>query len=118
MGTKTPISAPRIIVYAANLHLGCVCVRVCACGSRLLEEYLDSKRLLSPVSPLSDSPDTNKPPSKTKTSDNSHHAHVKVMQQSTIWFISTLFCVIIIPLRSAQDGGGLHKNAKTSPTTV
>ncbi|TNN04365.1 hypothetical protein fugu_001394 [Takifugu bimaculatus] len=44
----------------------------------LLEEYLDSKRLLSPVSPLSDSPETTKPPSKTKTSEhNSVHAQLK-----------------------------------------
>ncbi|XP_067372994.1 AF4/FMR2 family member 3 isoform X1 [Channa argus] len=32
-----------------------------------LEEYLDSKRPLSPLSPLSDSPESCKPPSKTKT---------------------------------------------------
>nr|XP_020464981.1 AF4/FMR2 family member 3 [Monopterus albus] len=41
-----------------------------------LEEYLDSKRPLSPLSPLSDSPATTKPPSKTKTSEQHHiHAH-------------------------------------------
>ncbi|CAG05789.1 unnamed protein product [Tetraodon nigroviridis] len=44
----------------------------------LLEEYLDSKRLLSPVSPLSDSPDTNELPSKSKASEhNPLHTHVK-----------------------------------------
>lgn len=68
----------------------CVCGKFtsglcCVCVCRLLEEYLDSKRLLSPVSPLSDSPDTNKPPSKTKTSEHNHlHAHVKVIQQAPI----------------------------------
>ncbi|XP_044073948.1 AF4/FMR2 family member 3 [Siniperca chuatsi] len=40
-----------------------------------LEEYLDSKRPLSPLSPLSDSPESNKPPPKTKTSEQ-HHVHV------------------------------------------
>ncbi|XP_040004978.1 AF4/FMR2 family member 3 isoform X2 [Xiphias gladius] len=41
-----------------------------------LEEYLDSKRPLSPLSPLSISPESTKPPSKTKTSEQHHiHAH-------------------------------------------
>ncbi|XP_045910776.1 AF4/FMR2 family member 3 [Micropterus dolomieu] len=40
-----------------------------------LEEYLDSKRPLSPLSPLSDSPESTKPPAKTKTSEQ-HHVHV------------------------------------------
>ncbi|XP_070771372.1 AF4/FMR2 family member 3 [Enoplosus armatus] len=40
-----------------------------------LEEYLDSKRPLSPLSPLSDSPESTKPPPKTKTSEQ-HHVHV------------------------------------------
>ncbi|XP_041807434.1 AF4/FMR2 family member 3 isoform X2 [Chelmon rostratus] len=39
-----------------------------------LDEYLDSKRPLSPLSPLSDSPESTKPPSKTKTSEQ-HHVH-------------------------------------------
>ncbi|XP_074514971.1 uncharacterized protein aff3 isoform X2 [Sebastes fasciatus] len=39
-----------------------------------LEEYLDSKRPLSPLSPLSDSPESTKPPLKTKTSEQ-HHVH-------------------------------------------
>ncbi|XP_068561111.1 AF4/FMR2 family member 3 [Cebidichthys violaceus] len=39
-----------------------------------LEEYLDSKRPLSPLSPLSDSPQSTKPPPKAKTSEQ-HHAH-------------------------------------------
>ncbi|XP_029315300.1 AF4/FMR2 family member 2 isoform X2 [Cottoperca gobio] len=34
-----------------------------------LEEYLDSKMPLSPLSPLSDSPESTKPPPKTKTSE-------------------------------------------------
>ncbi|KAK5920649.1 hypothetical protein CgunFtcFv8_024438 [Champsocephalus gunnari] len=34
-----------------------------------LEEYMDNKRPLSPLSPLSDSPETTKPPPKTKTSE-------------------------------------------------
>ncbi|XP_074551105.1 uncharacterized protein aff3 isoform X2 [Halichoeres trimaculatus] len=37
-----------------------------------LEEYLDSKRPLSPVSPLSDSPECTKPPSRTKMSGQHH----------------------------------------------
>ena len=44
------------------------------CFPRYLEEYLDSKRPLSPVSPLSDSPESTKPPSKTKTMEQ-HHIH-------------------------------------------
>ncbi|XP_037345364.2 AF4/FMR2 family member 3 isoform X3 [Pungitius pungitius] len=41
-----------------------------------LEEYLDSKRPLSPLSPLSDSPQSTKPPLKTKTSEQLHvHVH-------------------------------------------
>uniref|UniRef100_A0AAQ4RVK2 ALF transcription elongation factor 3 n=1 Tax=Gasterosteus aculeatus aculeatus TaxID=481459 RepID=A0AAQ4RVK2_GASAC len=40
-----------------------------------LEEYLDNKRPLSPLSPLSDSPQSTKPPLKTKTSEQLH-AHV------------------------------------------
>uniref|UniRef100_UPI0037E7E535 AF4/FMR2 family member 3 n=1 Tax=Semicossyphus pulcher TaxID=241346 RepID=UPI0037E7E535 len=39
-----------------------------------LEEYLDSKRPLSPVSPLSDSPEPAKPTFKSKTPDQ-HHVH-------------------------------------------
>nr|XP_033470529.1 AF4/FMR2 family member 3 isoform X1 [Epinephelus lanceolatus] len=39
-----------------------------------LEEYLDSKRPLSPLSPLSNSPESTKPPPKTKTSEQ-HHIH-------------------------------------------
>eukprot|EP00064_Thunnus_orientalis_P007935 superscaffoldBa00000912_g7957 len=37
-----------------------------------LEEYLDSKRPLSPLSPLSVSPESTKPPSKTKNTDVHH----------------------------------------------
>ncbi|KAF3843411.1 hypothetical protein F7725_002260 [Dissostichus mawsoni] len=37
-----------------------------------LEEYMDNKRPLSPLSPLSDSPETTKPPPKTKTSEQLH----------------------------------------------
>lgn len=40
-----------------------------------LEEYLDSKRPLSPLSPLSDGPQSTKPLPKGKTSEQ-HHAHV------------------------------------------
>lgn len=43
---------------------------------RLLEEYLDSKRPLSPVSPLSDDPEPAKPLAKAKTSAL-HLAHVQ-----------------------------------------
>ncbi|XP_040913784.1 AF4/FMR2 family member 3 isoform X2 [Toxotes jaculatrix] len=39
-----------------------------------LEEYLDSKRPLSPLSPLAISPESTKPPSKTKSSEQ-HHVH-------------------------------------------
>ncbi|KAM3607916.1 uncharacterized protein V6R79_016161 [Siganus canaliculatus] len=39
-----------------------------------LEEYLDSKRPLSPLSPLSDSPESTKPPAKTKKEQ--HHSYV------------------------------------------
>ncbi|XP_026152235.1 AF4/FMR2 family member 4 isoform X2 [Mastacembelus armatus] len=39
-----------------------------------LEEYLDSKRPLSPLSPLAVSPEPTKPPSKSKTSEQ-HHNH-------------------------------------------
>ncbi|XP_023261085.1 AF4/FMR2 family member 3 [Seriola lalandi dorsalis] len=39
-----------------------------------LEEYLDSKRPLSPLSPLSNSPESTKPPSKTNTSEQ-HQIH-------------------------------------------
>ncbi|XP_035531920.1 AF4/FMR2 family member 3 [Morone saxatilis] len=37
-----------------------------------LEEYLDSKRPLSPLSPLSDNPESTKPPCKTKTAEQQH----------------------------------------------
>ncbi|XP_034550095.1 AF4/FMR2 family member 3 [Notolabrus celidotus] len=37
-----------------------------------LEEYMDSKRPLTPLSPLSDSPESAKPPSKTKIPDQHH----------------------------------------------
>ncbi|XP_033984688.1 AF4/FMR2 family member 3 isoform X1 [Trematomus bernacchii] len=37
-----------------------------------LEEYMDNKRPLSPLSPLSDGPETTKPPAKTKTSEQLH----------------------------------------------
>lgn len=52
----------------------CQCIYVGVYLHRYLEEYLDSKRPLSPVSPLSDSPESTKPPSKTKTLDQ-HHLH-------------------------------------------
>lgn len=39
------------------------------CTRRLLEEYLDSKRPMSPVSPLSDDLEPTKPASKTKASE-------------------------------------------------
>ncbi|KAG7502230.1 hypothetical protein JOB18_016212 [Solea senegalensis] len=39
-----------------------------------LEEYLDSKRPLSPLSPLSNSPESAKPPPKTKALEQ-HHIH-------------------------------------------
>lgn len=43
---------------------------------RLLEEYLDSKRPLSPVSPLSDDPEPAKPLAKAVTSEpHLSHAH-------------------------------------------
>lgn len=48
-------------------------VLLCAC--RLLEEYLDSKRPLSPVSPLSDDLEPVKPPAKAATSEL-HLSHV------------------------------------------
>ncbi|XP_053296609.1 AF4/FMR2 family member 3 [Pleuronectes platessa] len=38
------------------------------------EEYLDSKRPLSPLSPLSNSPESSKPPPKARTSEQ-HHSH-------------------------------------------
>ncbi|XP_061735301.1 AF4/FMR2 family member 3 isoform X1 [Nerophis ophidion] len=40
-----------------------------------LEEYLDGKRPLSPLSPLSDSPESSGPLSKTKNGDVHHVAH-------------------------------------------
>ncbi|XP_028991492.1 AF4/FMR2 family member 2 isoform X2 [Betta splendens] len=41
-----------------------------------IEEYLDSKRPLSPLSPLSDNPDSSKTPSKLKASEQQHvHPH-------------------------------------------
>lgn len=43
---------------------------------RLLEEYLDSKRPLSPVSPLSDDPEPAKPLAKANTSEP-HLGHVQ-----------------------------------------
>lgn len=90
----------------------CQCTYVGVCTCRYLEEYLDSKRPLSPLSPLSDNPESTKPPAKTKTSEQ-HHVHVhknrdknrdsaiKVIQKSTsvlsatlllaaFWFISPL----------------------------
>lgn len=49
-----------------------VLLRAC----RLLEEYLDSKRPLSPVSPLSDDPEPAKPLAKANTSEL-HFGHVQ-----------------------------------------
>lgn len=109
---------------------------------RLLEEYLDSKRPMSPVSPLSDSPESTKPPSKPKTSEQHYaHAHknkekiqdasIKVVHKKhrmtsskcnqctqLFFFFNCLYHLSFTC--TAQDGGGLHKRVKTSsvPTTV
>lgn len=73
MGKKTTnhvvFSVQKVCLYLHPI----LCVDVCTC--RFLEEYLDSKRPLSPVSPLSDGPESTKPPSKTKTSEQ-HDVHV------------------------------------------
>lgn len=47
---------------------------MCVCACRYLEEYLDSKRPLSPLSPLSDCPESNKLSTKTKNAEV-HHVH-------------------------------------------
>lgn len=101
-------------ISVLTVYLHCVFVNVHnvgVCTCRYLEEYLDSKRPLSPLSPLSDSPESTKPPLKTKTSEQ-HHVHksrdknrdsaIKVIHWSTClsfrhrssqpyWFISPVF---------------------------
>lgn len=71
----------------------CQCTYAGVCTCRYLEEYLDSKRPMSPLSPLSDGPESTKPPSKTKTSEQ-HHVHknrdknrdsaIKVLQKKVL----------------------------------
>ncbi|KAK9537874.1 hypothetical protein VZT92_005449 [Zoarces viviparus] len=57
-----------------------------------LEEYLDSKRPLSPLSPLSDSPQSTKPPPKAKTSEQ-HHAHAHKNRDSALKPKAEVECV-------------------------
>ncbi|XP_054471919.1 AF4/FMR2 family member 4 isoform X2 [Anoplopoma fimbria] len=59
--TESTLSAERNFV-TETMHNG------------YLEEYLDSKRPMSPLSPLSDTPQSTKPLLKTKTSEQ-HHVH-------------------------------------------
>jgi len=94
--TDSLTDASAIILFAQIQYMYCTCVCVCVCACRYLEEYLDSKRPLSPLSPLSDGPQSTKPLPKGKTSEQ-HHAHVhksrdknrdsalKVRQRSTRW---------------------------------
>lgn len=133
MGKKTTnhvvFSVQKVCLYLHPI----LCVGVCTC--RFLEEYLDSKRPLSPVSPLSDGPESTKPPSKTKTSEQNHvHVHknrdknrdssIKVIQKSANldhpkssgFFFNCLFHLFFTC--TAQGGGGKRKSVKTSPTTI
>lgn len=83
--------------------VGCICVNECVdvCTFRYLAEYLDSKRPLSPLSPLSDNPESTQPPSKPKPSEQHHiHTHknreknrdsdVKVIQNNYLFSLSQL----------------------------
>lgn len=135
MGKKTTndvvFSVQKVCLYLHPI----LCVDVCTC--RFLEEYLDSKRPLSPVSPLSDGPESTKPPSKTKTSEQ-HDVHVhknrdknrdssiKVIQKKCQFRSSQLQCLQLFFnclfhrffTCTAKGGGGKRKSVKTSPTTI
>lgn len=91
MGKKTPntplclnhvaFSVQNVCSYLHPILCVCDCTYVGVC--RFLEEYLDSKRPLSPVSPLSDSPESTKPLAKTNTSEQ-HYLHVHKNRDSSI----------------------------------
>lgn len=105
-------------------------VGVCTC--RFLEEYLDSKRPLSPVSPLSDTPKSTKPLPTTKTPEQNYlHVHknrdssIKVIEcgywghpNTNAFFVYIVYFTCFWPVHSAQDGGGMRQSVKTSPTTI
>ncbi|KAJ4933644.1 hypothetical protein JOQ06_030468 [Pogonophryne albipinna] len=79
-----------------------------------LEEYMDNKRPLSPLSPLSDSPDTTKPPPKTKTSEQLHvHKNRDKNRDSALKPKMEVECVKVLrqPQPSESWGPAGHRGA-------